>query len=219
MPHARTTPAGRRCTPRAAQHLALAVATLAFVVVPAAAAAFQCSPSPLSNCHQTTRPRKSRLNLRSNTVRPDKQTLVWKLYRGQETPAAAYGNPTTTDSYALCMYTESGGNIYQAIAPAGASCVTQPCWRTIGTRGFAFRDGQGRFNGLTKIRLYEGTEGRVRVIVKGRGAELDLAQLPMDLPTRVQLQGSHGQCWGTTFDSNGVRRNNDTRFGGRAPSD
>lgn len=201
---------------RTLRTLAFAGAAVVLLLAPLAASAFECSAAPQENCRATTRPTKSKLNLR-NGIRPERQKLVWKWFRGEATPVAAFGDPTTTESYAVCMYDGADQIVYQSVVPAGATCRGgNPCWKQIGDRGFAFRDGQARWDGLTKIRLVRGEEGQARIILKGSGANLDLADLPLGLPTDVQLQASHGECWEAFFNVDGARRNNDTRFGGRS---
>jgi hypothetical protein len=197
--------------------LALALGFLV-VALPSLAAAgdFGCAPAPLDDCRHTTQPRKSRLLLRSGD-RPDKQTLVWKWFRGEATAASYYGSPTTTDAYALCMYAQNGALIFDAVVPGGGACGGHLCWHPIGERGFRYRDGQGRNDGITKIRLYKGEEGQAKVIVKGRGSNLSMADLPLGLPTLVQLQTSAGNhCFEASFGNGGVTRNNDTRFAARS---
>jgi hypothetical protein len=190
------------------------VAAAALLVVPVLAGA-ACAPAPLDGCRHSTVPGKSRLILRSG-VRPDKQTLVWKLFRGEATQTAYYGSPTTTDEYDFCIYGADDTVVYEAAIPPGGQCGARKCWNAIGDRGFRYRDGQGRNDGITKVRLYRGDEGRTRVIVKGRGVNLPPADMPFGLPTLVQLQAANGHCWEASFSNGGVTRNSETRFGGRS---
>ncbi len=201
---------------RTLRTLVLAGTVFALLLGPSSASAIECAPTPQEGCHATTRPLKSKLNLR-NGVRPDRQKLVWKWFRGEATTVAEYGNPTTTTDYAVCMYDGSDAVVYQSVVPAGATCRGgKPCWKQVGDRGFAFRDGQAHWDGITKIRLTRGEEGHARIIIKGSGANLNLNALPLGLPTAVQLQASNGQCWEAFFSVDGARRNNETRFGGRS---
>jgi hypothetical protein len=180
-----------------------------------AAADFGCSPAPLQACRDTTRPHESRLLLRSGP-RADKHTLVWKWYRGEATPVEAFGSPTTTDSYAFCIYDAGQNVVFQSVVPPGGSCNANSCWNPVGNRGFRYRNGKATADGLTKFRLFSGTEGRAKIIVKGRGENLPPADLPLALPVLVQLQASNGECWEASYNLDGVAQNDSARFGGRS---
>jgi hypothetical protein len=58
--------------------------------------------------------------------------------------------------------------------------------------------------------LRSGDTGKAKVVAKGKGLNLDLPALPIDgadFPLVVQMQGEHGECWSSSFDSGGVIRN------------
>ena len=60
-----------------------------------------CPPAP-ATCRTTVQAGKSSFTLKDKT--PDKNDqLVWK-WAGEITAKADYGNPVTTDDYALCLY-------------------------------------------------------------------------------------------------------------------
>ena len=155
---------------------------------------------------------------------PHRRTVVWKLRRGNATSLADIGNPLalpTPDpkvpstsyaptSYSLCLYetplrlpvppnpaTEK--LIFGGTVPPGRTCGSQACWEKIGDR-YHYRDGHGDPDGLTKIQIRPGTEGKTILIVKGRGPLLGNAlggmpTFPFTVPLVVQLQGSNGTCW------------------------
>jgi hypothetical protein len=67
-------------------------------------------------------------------------------------------------------------------------------------------------NGLTKVMLFPGSDGKAGVIVKGRGELLALPPLPLATPITVQLQEESGPCWTATYEPVGVRVNDGEIF-------
>jgi hypothetical protein len=77
-------------------------------------------------------------------------------------------------------------------------CGTKSCWKA--TRaGFKYTDRTGAADGLFGILLQAGKPGAARVVVKGGGSELHVPVVPLEVPIRVQLQNTAGECWETLF--------------------
>ena len=169
-----------------------------------------CAPAPLSGCRHSQVPAQTRiwLNNRSADLR---DTIVWKWRRGAATAKSDFGDPVSSQGYAMCMYGSGGSLLFDATVPSGGSCGARACWRALGP-GFRYRNGGAVPDGLTKILLVPGAAGRASVIVKGRGVNLDLPSLPLALPITVQLQQESGPCWEAVYDAFGVRRNQAERF-------
>jgi hypothetical protein len=54
--------------------------------------------------------------------------------------------------------------------------------------------------------LREGlVDGKARIIVKGRGAQLREPPLPIDQPVTVQLKSSDGVCWEAIYSAPALR--------------
>ena len=72
--------------------------------------------------------RRSRAASRTLTIRnktPDKGDLItWKWTKGAATTKAEFGDPLTSDDYALCIY-DAGALVTSAVADAGGICGTQ----------------------------------------------------------------------------------------------
>jgi hypothetical protein len=69
---------------------------------------------------------KASLTLKDRT--PDSgDQIVWKWVKGPVTPKADYGDPLTSDEFALCIY-DVGLLLTSASAPAGGVCSGKPCW-------------------------------------------------------------------------------------------
>jgi len=65
-------------------------------------------------------------------------------------------------------------------------------------------------DGITKVVLKEGADGRARILVKGRGQCLRMSSLPLSQDGTVTVQFSNGTaCWEarySTSDENGTTR-------------
>ncbi len=177
-----------------------------------------CSPTPQTLCREQTAPRGTfRFREAAN---PNQSTLAWLWTKGVETTREDLGDPLTDTDYALCVYDASANPqpIMSARAPAGGTCGTAaiPCWREIGGPGppVEYYDSLATSDGLMRVRLKPGAEGKARVIVGGRGAALSLPELPLALPVTVQLQASTGECWTASYEAF-VRMNADGTFRAR----
>ncbi len=197
--------------------LAVTLLLMAAMAAPAVSlAAFSCTSTPMSACVQATPPHPTGLwmNVRASHRRDN---VVWKWFRGTSLTTATFADPTSTSDYAFCLY-DQGGNqsslLFAATAPAASQCKGRSCWRKTGT-GYRYRTGTGLPNGLTKIYLDARAEGRARIVLKGRGDNLHLPDLPVPLPLRVQLQAENGQCWEGTYLGGSVSQSSQ-RFRGRA---
>jgi hypothetical protein len=145
--------------------------------------------------------------------------LSWRWRKGAATTAAALGDPGTT-SYALCVFDESptlaqSTLVMFASAPAGEACSPRPhrrpCWKKSARGVLSYRDPDR--TPIAAIRLKPGADGHAEATVTGAGPRLRLPSLPTDLPLRVQLQSSAGQCWEATHSD--AVRNDAVRFRSR----
>jgi len=162
-----------------------------------------CPDAPAA-CRRPTAPGASRLKLRNDT-RDERDRLKWSWARGQATAKGDFGDPTSTDAYDLCLY-DAGALIAGLVAPAGGTCGGSParpraCWHETAT-GFAYDDKGLTPNGVQKVSLRAGTDGRAAAAVTGKGANLRLPGLAgITGPLEVQLRRRHdgGVCLGATF--------------------
>ena len=165
-----------------------------------------CATCPTAGCRAAVASGKSRLLIKDTT--PDQgDRLVWTLAKGPATAAADLGNPLAATGYALCLVDGGGAVLLEAAAPAGGTCGGKPCWKPT-RKGFRYADRDLTPDGIQKIELKAGDEGRAKIVVKGKSASLALGFLPIQtLPVTAQLAGSDGQCWEATFAA--TRRNHD----------
>jgi hypothetical protein len=183
-----------------------------------------CAPVPLSGCRQSTVPSKSKLLLVDDPD-PLHDAIRWTWPKGEATDVAAFGDPLASDGYLLCLYDGSAELIFDATAPAGGTCGTKPCWKGTGTppgaTGFRYKDKERTPEGVLKLVLKAGIEGKAKVVMKGGGPNLSagalgLPPLPLVFPARLQLQGPGGECWEAVFGPSGVTTNVPGEFAGKA---
>lgn len=173
-----------------------------------------CEIGPRTGCKLPLAPLKSSLTIKDSPA--DTSDLVaWKWSKGDATATAEFGSPTTTDDYALCIFTSSG-LVLQTNAPAGGTCGgTKPCWKALNVKGFAYKDADRTPDGVDKVVLKAGLAGKAKTQLKGKGTSLPALPLPLSLPATVQLQSENGKCWQATFDTPGLSRNDTAQFKGK----
>ena len=104
------------------------------------------------------------------------------------------------------MTTATGGVC--SAAPGGRSC-----WQRNAHGVLAYRDAKSPY-GVQSMRLRPGADGHAEMTVLGTPQYFN-PFLPSELPLRVQLQSSSGQCWESTYST--ATKNYPLRF--RARSD
>ena len=174
-----------------------------------------CQIGPRSACKLTTAPLKSVLQFKDRTPDVGDQ-VVFKWSKGQATQTADFGDPINTDDYALCLFDGVGGLLFESRAPAGDTCGTKPCWRALGIKGFSYKDALHTPEGVDKIILKAGLQGKAKTQFKGKGDNLPAFSLPLSLPVTAQLQAENGQCWEATFSTAGSKKNDATQFKGKS---
>jgi len=173
-----------------------------------------CGPTPDVGCRMPIAPLKSQIVLKDK--QPDAgDLLTWKWTKGAATLKADFGAPLTTTSYTLCLYDETSGTpvlVLAAHIPAGEMCAGRPCWKEK-SRGFTYVDKDATPDGVTKLILREGLAGVAKIILKAKGANVDMPgedppgenDLPLrqDTKVTVQLKNNHGGgiCWDAEYTS------------------
>lgn len=157
--------------------------------------------TPLPSCRLPDVSRAGLVLLRDRT--PDtKDKLVWKWLKGAATAADPdFGDPTVGTDYVLCVYDAPAGVDRLLMAnemPAGA------LWTPF-SKGFRYKDRNASHDGVTFALLKEGDAGRAKIVVRGKGAGLDMTDLSgLAPPLRVQV--SNGTvCWQATYDATVLR--------------
>jgi hypothetical protein len=140
----------------------------------------------------------------------NKDLLLWKWLKGGATDATEFGDPVTTHAYELCIY-DGGGLVASASAPAGANWSAK-------TTGFKYRDPAGSSDGLQTIILKAGADGKAKIVVRGKGMNVDMPNLALlTSPLTVQLKRAGGTvCWGATYSFPPARKNDAANFKDKA---
>jgi hypothetical protein len=129
-----------------------------------------------------------------------KDLLVWKWIKGAATTKAEFGDPVNSDTYELCIYDASGLRS-TATAPADGLCNASnpgPCWKE-STTNFKYKDKDLDPDGVFRILLKSGIDEKAKIILKGKGVNLDMPDLTtLVSPVTVQLKGN-GLCWGAQY--------------------
>ncbi len=162
-----------------------------------------CPPTPAGGCRRPTQVGAAALSV-THQERALRHALSWRWTKGEATPRADFGLPTATAGSVLCVY--DGAAVPQPrlalAAPAAGDCAGVACWNASRT-GYAYKDRLWTPDGLSLVRLHEGlTDGTAKLIVAGRGANLDLPPLPFTTPVQVQLVNTEtGVCWEATYSA------------------
>lgn len=138
--------------------------------------------------------------------------LKWKWLKGAATDASDYGAPQFADEYALCVYAGTAATrVAQAIVPPSTH------W-TPGAARFDYADDGSFGDGLTKISLRAGTAGKAKILVGGKGSELDMPDLSsITAPVRVQLvRTDTGLCWDASYAPGAVIQSTPALFKAKA---
>jgi len=138
-----------------------------------------------------------------------KDALVWKWPKGAATTAAELGDPRATSEYRLCVWDASGLRL-DAVARAAGTCGGKPCWKAV-KRGYRFRDKTRSPDGILRLVLTAGTDGKAKIVLAAKGENLEPPPPPLGVPVTVQLARSDGgPCWESTFAA--ARKNAAGRF-------
>jgi len=174
-----------------------------------------CPAAPDPGCRQPIQPRAAKLILK-DSAQAGKARVVWKWGKGEVTSAADLGDPVTTSHYSLCLY-DAGAGVQPrmtAAIPADGLCFgthpndAVPCWNASGSSGERFRYlDRNSSTGLTpdgveRLKIQAGEEGRAKAQVKGRGVPLQMPALPMVAPVLAQLRNLEtGACFQAVYST------------------
>jgi hypothetical protein len=167
------------------------------------------APDPA--CAIPTKAGAARIKLKEKGT---KDSLSFKWGKGPALALGELGDPTTGDSYSLCVYRQDGAattGYLDVLAPAGSS------WSVLGDKGFRYKDPDLAPDGVRRADLRSGAEGKSKAKLKGKGAALGLPA-PLGLSAAatlyVQLRGA-AICLGAVF-SPPFQRNDPGQFKDRS---
>jgi cysteine-rich repeat protein len=164
-----------------------------------------CGAAPASGCKRAPAG-KSVLLLKNHATDPAKDVLSWTWSNGEATTTSELAAPLDRTPYTLCVYDDGGLKLQATALPGGNDCGgTKPkaCWKQTPT-GYVYGDKALTPNGLQTIVLKAGAAGKAKIVVKGRGAALEMPALPLQPRIRAQLKvgaGAEARCWEAAFDT------------------
>ncbi len=185
--------------------IAFAIACIALNVMVAAAAsavaAQQCPSTPAANCLLAA---KARMAI-YNDVDDTKDQFAWKWGKGQGMVQAAFGDPTTSAGYSVCIYAGSTqARVAEAVLPAG------PGW-SLKTKGYGFKGSNA--NGLSFVKLKAGETSKPHAMVRGRGAALPDFAMPLAAPVTIQfIKDDASLCLQSTYADSDIDINDAHKF-------
>jgi hypothetical protein len=159
-----------------------------------------CPLAPLDGCRLA--PAGGKLKMKQSSLK-SRDKLAWNWKRGEAVSSEDLGDPTSTDSYAFCVYDATGNPVAAASIPAGGTCGTTPCWTEV-IMGFNYRNLATVPDGVKMLKVRHGDVGTPTIAVKAAGERLMLPLLdPADLqlPITAQASATTGTCWEDTYSS------------------
>jgi hypothetical protein len=134
---------------------------------------------------------------------------------------AEFGDPVHTASYSLCIY-HGGALLEELHVPAGGTCGSKPCWKPLRNhlqppppvlRAYKYRDKKRLTDGVLKVLLRGGTEGKAAVVFKGSGPNLPDPVLGLNQPVVAEVINSETSvCWSDTYSGSMIKRNDAKKF-------
>jgi hypothetical protein len=135
-----------------------------------------------------------------------KDSVNVKLGKADATDYADFLDPTTDTAYSVCIYDSSVDSqpVLESGAGAGGNCSGKPCWKAKDGKGYQFKSKTGILEGVTKVKLKAGPDGKASVAVAAKGSFLDTPAPPLTFPVTVQVVADDGmttECWEAGFAS------------------
>lgn len=147
--------------------------------------------------------------------------LTWKWSKGEAVDQGDLGSPATDTTYTLCIYDSSA-----ASANLAGRLTVPPSiglWQDRNPNGWKYSNKAGWQDGVTKIDLKTGIDGKAKVTLSARGSILALPPafsgsefFDQDPSVVVQLRAG-AECWTSEFVAPGTKLNSAGGFKAVAP--
>jgi CSLREA domain-containing protein len=158
--------------------------------------ATRCPTTPQLGCRIPAVRHASLLGWRDG-LGTSQNRLVWKWLKGTATESAAFGDPTATTGYQLCVHDGAGNTVLEREISAAGTCDGRPCWQAT-AKGFRYRSAA---LGL-QLELNAGLAGAAKVIARVKGLALATPEGDsVPLPVIVRLWNGEGECWEATYST------------------
>lgn len=175
-------------------------------------------PAAPTVCREPSGGRRAALVLSTRPPDARKNRLAWLWGRGSATGSGDFGNPLAGDGLALCVY-DAGGLRTTIRVPGetpGCGAAAKPRWRAT-RRGFTYADATFAADGVQRVALQSGVDGKARIALVGRGSGLELPALAtLASPATIQLRSATGACWSARYGFPPALRWTATRFSDRS---
>jgi cysteine-rich repeat protein len=135
---------------------------------------------------------------------PAKHKLTWTWTQGEATSPTDFGTPTDATEHILCLQS-ANASAYLSIPPGAG-------WEG-GPKGFKYKVTSSP-HGVQKALLKSGSDGKAKVLVKGKGADLPDSLVPeLTLPVAARvINNSNGTCFEAVYVEADVIKNDETQF-------
>jgi Zn-dependent metalloprotease len=159
-----------------------------------------CPETPHPGCKQAPLGR-SKLVVKDD-ANPTRDRLQWSWARGAATTLADTGEPLATTRYGFCVWDGRAG-----VPTLVAHAEVDPGvgWKA-NTKVVSYGDKHGTGDGVSRIKVKLGIDGKASASVQAKGANLDVpiqatgsTRFAADPAITVQLVTSVGTCWESTF--------------------
>jgi hypothetical protein len=170
-----------------------------------------CPQTPQAGCETPTGTQKRLLRINAK-----RKLIVWKWRSDVTIPLAEFGDPTSTTSYSLCIYTGPTQQfLLELHAPAGGLCDGKPCWKPRGpggSKGFRYRDHTKSSDGIGSLKLRTKPMLLADLLVRAGGQNAPIPTLPLTEPVLAQMVKSDGpECWEAHYTAP-PKKNNTTVY-------
>lgn len=125
-----------------------------------------------------------------------KDKLVWTWKRGEETLL----QEIAPQDYALCLYEGPGPALATAVDTPGYPCSADHCFKST-TKKTTYTSKTSAYDGVKKIVLVAGEDGKSAVKLSAKGATTPTPLLPLMAPVVAQLHTRNGACFEATYST------------------
>lgn len=147
--------------------------------------------------------------------------LKWKMVKADFFEQADLGDPVTSTSYALCIYDQTA-----SVATLVGQLEINPnaAWSSIAPKGFKYKDKVSTEDGIRKVLLKAGSDGKSKALLGAGGLNLPTPPpldgtkfMDQDPSVVVQFLNSEGTCWSSEFLAASSRSNEPSKFIAKSP--
>ncbi len=144
-------------------------------------------------------------------TRTGKEKIKAMLKRGPALPASEYGDAVAgTTAVSVCVHDDADRlAVLFTVARPGDSCGAKKCWKSLGGKGFLYKDKLASSAGVGQLKLVAGGPGKSQILLKAANNESRgqtamptgvAAALTGSTSATLQVHVSDGSCFEATLD-------------------